>query len=76
MYSGLIGLKKEMLKTDKSSDTRVLLGCTQSPFLLGATVLKYLEEQEEEYKEEVAETKKSIYVDDLQLTGNKFSICC
>ncbi len=50
--------------------TRVLFGCTQSPFLLFATVLKHLEEYEEEYKEEVAEIKKSIYVDDLQLTGN------
>ena len=50
--------------------TRVLFGCNQSPFLLCATLEKHLKECEDEFPAEVAEMKRSIYVDDILLGGD------
>ena len=41
----------------------VLFGCNQSPFLLGATLEKYLKEYEDEFPKEVAEIRQNLYVD-------------
>ena len=50
--------------------TRALFGLSTSPFLLGGVIEQHLQDMESVYPEEVAEIRRSLYVDDL-ITGGK-----
>ncbi|XP_065058645.1 uncharacterized protein LOC135686359 [Rhopilema esculentum] len=64
---------RDLEKLEVYRFTRVMFGCSQSPFLLCATVKKHLEECRAEFPEEVSEIERSIYVDDLLLGGSSIT---
>ena len=60
---------RDMTKLEVYRFTRVLFGLNQSPFILGATLDKHLSNYVDKYPEEVAEIKRSLFVDDVILGG-------
>ena len=50
--------------------TRLIFGLNQSPFLLGGTIEHHLSNEEKTNMKAVEEIHKSIYVDDVSLSGN------
>ena len=60
-------MDKGLEKLETYRFTRVLFGLNQSPLLLGRTLMAPLDECEQEYLQEIAEIKASLYVNDLIL---------
>ncbi|XP_070537520.1 uncharacterized protein [Ptychodera flava] len=51
--------------------TRVIFGATSSPYILGVTLQKHIEDYEQEYPATVHSLLEDTYVDDIQGGGNK-----
>ncbi len=62
--------KEDQQKIKVYRFTRALFGLNQSSFILGGTLETDLSNMEQEYPEEVKEIRRSIYVDDIILSGN------
>ena len=56
---------KDLKQIDTLPFTRALLGLVQSPFILGGTLDTHLESKKGDKINEIAEIKKSFYVDDF-----------
>ena len=61
---------KDISKVETFRFTRVVFGLNQSPFILGATIEEHRQKKEREFPREVDEIRRSIYVDDILLSGN------
>ena len=56
---------KDPKQIDTLQFTRALFGLVQSPFILGGTLDAHLESKKGDNIKEIAEIKKSLYVDDF-----------
>ena len=50
--------------------SRVIFGASPSPYILGATIERHLEQYKEEYTDTINTLKKDTYVDDIQVGGD------